>query len=70
MEGRVKCGNCQKISTDEFLKFVYEVYSSSMPSALRFYCPYCKAVLEVYLAWREPTVRSVRVAFTRIPGEE
>lgn len=64
----LKCGNCQKIVTDEFFKFVYETYSG-MPDALKFYCPYCKAILEIYLEWKEPIIRSAKVVFTRAPKE-
>lgn len=66
----LKCGNCQKIVTDEFFRFVYTTYNGGMPSALEFYCPYCKAVLEIYLEWQKPTIRSARVAFTGMPKEE
>lgn len=56
-----KCGNCEKIVADELQRFVYETYCGSMPGAIEFYCPHCKAVLEIYLTWQLPTIRSVKI---------
>jgi len=64
-----KCGNCQGIIADQLLKFVYETYGG-MPTLLEFYCPYCGAILEIYLDWQLPAIRSVKVAHTRPKKEK
>jgi len=59
-----KCGNCQRNILHDVQEFVHETYEG-MPAFVEFYCPACKAVLEIELGWQMPIINYIKVIHTR-----